>query len=800
MASLRTLVGELKTWLALATCAALLLLLNAPGEALAQDADAAPAAAAEAEPAMEEPAAEEDPLAADPAMEEEAPAFEEDAAAPAPAKPATKPKRKPGEDVEEVAPLAPPSPAVEAVLESHPQTPAELLRAIDILVSLGEAKQAQGFVDALIKLPLDVPAKAALVARFQSARLIRLARNAELAATLGPFIDDLFKSAETYRTDSKRLSDWARQLADADENVRAQAAQALIAAREASVAPLVAILADPKRAAEFPLVKTVLVRLDDLAVEPLLGVMESPDAALKTQVAEVLGRVKTPRAVSPLLAALVSPASTPQLRVAAASALSKITDRVPTADEAIQQLEASALDALKRSRVESQDGGRQLWHWNAKRQQSMPIDYDATGASLAEAVRLARVVHELDPESASRRRLYLTTLLQAAKFRTGLDKPLPAGKGTARGVAEHYGADAVSEVLANALIHGYVPAATAAAEILGDIGSPASLVRAGSAPSPLVAAAGSADRRLRFAAMNAILKMQPRGPFTGSSHVADGLGFFAGSYGVPRVLVVHPRSDDAQGVAGLANALGYEADTATNGRRAFELATASPDYEIILIHSAIDRPRADELVAQLRRDRRTAALPIGLMATLDDLERVQRFAREVPLAEAFLQPQRQEEMKIFCELLNSRSGRDHVSAAERKAQSIAALEWLAKLSSQSQSVFDIHRQEPAVTRVLYVPELSVHAAQVLGQLGTASSQRSLLELAGLATQPLAVRQAAAAAFARSVRKYGILLSTEQIMAQYDLYNSNAGRHSETHEVLGEILNAIENKGDAASSP
>jgi CheY-like chemotaxis protein len=497
---------------------------------------------------------------------------------------------------------------------------------------------------------------------------------------------------------------------------------------------------------------------------------------------------------------MVSPASSPQLRVAAASALNKISDRAPTADEAVRQLEAAAQDALKRSRDEGPDGTQRLWHWNAKRQQSMPIDYDRTGASLAEAVRLARVLHELDPKSAPRRRLYLTTLLQAAKFRSGLDKPLPAGPGTARAVAEHYGADAVGEVLANALLNGYVPAATAAAEILGDIGSPASLVRAGSAPSPLVAAAGSTDRRLRFAATNAILKLQPTRPFTGSSHVADGLGFFAASYGVPRVLVVHPRSEDAQNIAGLANALGFEADTATNGRGAFELATASPDYEFILIHSAVDRPRADELVAQLRRDRRTAAVPVGLMATLDDLDRVQRFAREVSLAEGFLQPQREEELKIFAERLAGRSGRDQVSPAERKAQAITALEWLAKLSAQSQRVFDIHRQEAPVARAMYVPELSKSAVQVLGQLGTASSQRSLLELAGLATQPLETRQAAAAAFARSVRKYGILLTSDEIMAQYDRYNANAGRHGETHEVLGEILDALESKVDAASSP
>jgi CheY-like chemotaxis protein len=528
--------------------------------------------------------------------------------------------------------------------------------------------------------------------------------------------------------------------------------------------------------------------------------MESPDGALKSHVADVLGQIQSPRAIHPLLAALVSPASTPQLRMAAAKALGRITNRVPTAEEASRLLEASAQDALERSRRDEETESRTLWHWNARQQQSMPIVYDATGASLAEAVRLARVLRDLDPTSASRRRLYLTTLLQAAKFRTGLDKPLPAGKGTARAVAEQHGADAVGEVLAGAMLHGYAPAATAAAEILGDMGDPASLVRAGAAPSPLAAAAGSADRRLRFAAMNAILKLNPAGPFTGSSYVADGLGYFASSYGMPRVLVVHPRSEEAQSMAGLANALGYEADTATNGRRAFELASHSPDYEIILIHSAIDRPRADELVAQLRRDRRTAAVPIGLIATLDDRDRVRRFARAVPMAEAFLQPQREEEMKLFCEQLAALSGRDHVSTAERKAQAAAALDWLQKLSGQSQAVFDVRRQEPAIGRVLYVPELSAAAATVLGNLGTASSQSRLLELAGSATQPLAARQAAADAFGRSVRKYGILLSREQIMAQYDLYNANAGRHGETHEVLGKILDALENRGEAASSP
>ena len=45
-------------------------------------------------------------------------------------------------------------------------------------------------------------------------------------------------------------------------------------------------------------------------------------------------------------------------------------------------------------------------------------------------------------------------------------------------------------------------------------------------------------------------------------------------------------------------------------------------------------------------------------------------------------------------------------------------------AERAQSLFDIRRQEPAVVQVLYVPELSANAATVLGQLGTATSQRT----------------------------------------------------------------------------
>ncbi len=394
------------------------------------------------------------------------------------------------------------------------------------------------------------------------------------------------------------------------------------------MAPLVAVLADPERRGEHTLAKRILVRLGSGAVPPLVAVLESSDAALKTQVVEVLGAMQAKDAVASLLIPLVSPDSTPQLRAMTAAAIARISGRAPDTGEALALLEHAAQRELALSRNERGDGPPTVvvWHWDDQQKQSVPALYNETAAHLASAVRLAAHLYELDPESAERRRLYVTALLQAAKLAGGLDNPLATGEGTPYAQAAAFGPRVIENVLAGAMAEGYTPAATAAAQILGDTGSLDLLSRSGKTPSTLVRAARAADRRLRFAATAAILQLAPTEPFAGSSYITQSLGYFANSYGVPRILIAHPLSSEGGKLAGLAAAMGYDADVATTGRQAYELAVASPDYEVILIHSAINRPAVDELLAQLRRDTRTAKLPVGLIAPLNDMERIQRFA------------------------------------------------------------------------------------------------------------------------------------------------------------------------------
>jgi hypothetical protein len=745
-----------------------------------------PEEAADAAEMPEEKAAE-DAFGADEAAED---AVEE--------KPASRPKpKKPSEEAAEEAPAEPSDPAVLAVMESHPSTPAELLRAIEILIDLDEAALAKGFVDELGQVKLDQTGKAALAAQFNSATLLKLAHNSQLQAVLAPFIDDLLHAADAYRRDPQRLVEWARQLGDRNESVRAHASLALLRSREAAVAPLVAILADPKRAGESASAKRILVHLGDLAVEPLLGVLEGPDAALKTQVVEILGTIRSSQAVAPLEAAWLAPQNPPQLRSAAAKALERTIGRLPTAPEAIQQLQQSARRTLDQSRHadEESQSALEVWHWNSRRRESMPIEYTATGAALARAVRLTRALYTLDTSNSDYRRLYLISLLEASKFRLGLDKPLPTGNGTAYAIVAHQGVAVVNDLLASALADGYTPAATAAAQILGDIGNSGLLSQSGAAPCPLVVAAEHPDRRLRFAAVEAILKFKPREPFPGSSKVVDALGFFASSFGAGRVLVAHPRSDQGRALAGLAAGLGFEGEVATNGRRAFELAIASPDVEFVLIHSAIDRPKADQLLAQLRRDRRTALLPIGFMAPEDDLDRVERFARKLSRAEASLQPQNEGEMKLFTERVLAHGARAPLTADERLAQAGQAIDWLASLARQRSKALNVGSQEAALVQALAVPQLAARAVAALASFGSARAQHSLLEVANMNTQPIATRQAAVAALVSSLDQYGLRLTREEILRQYDLYNTNAGRDPATHEVSGAILDAIEGRAN-----
>jgi hypothetical protein len=88
----------------------------------------------------------------------------------------------------------------------------------------------------------------------------------------------------------------------------------------------------------------------------------------------------------------------------------------------------------------------------------------------------------------------------------------------------------------------------------------------------------------------------------------------------------------------------------------------------------------------------------------------------------------------------------------------------------------------------------------LGDLGTAESQRALVDLASRGTAPLGDRVAALSAFRQSTEKHGILLTIPQIRLQYDRYNQSANQDAAAQKILGLILDCIEAPSETAGPP
>lgn len=686
------------------------------------------------------------------------------------------------------------NPAVEAILETKPKTPSELLRAAKALADLGRADLAKQHLKQILDAKLTAAQWTALAGEFGSGIFMTLASRDNLAPEATELSKAVFEAAQSQRTDPERIASWIRQLQDSSADARFQALQGLLAAREAAVGPLVAVLADGSRSSEHANVQAALVHFGRDAVAPLLGVLQSPEPAVKTTAIQALTAVNSPQAPIWFLAPATAAGTDPAVREAAREGLAKLRGQVPTAAEAVQLLVQQARRYQERQEplTETLPGETELWSWDAEHQAPTLWKGSVAEASRRLALWLAREARSIAPQDETVQVLYLMALLEEARHQQGLDQPLDLSPGTAAAEVAAAGPSVVEKVLRLALDTHHAAAATAAATLLGDLGHSESLLYQGSEPATLVRALRQPERRLRLAAAAAILKLAPVQPFPGSSHLPETLTFLAATRGEPRALVATPTSAEAMRLSGFLGRLGYQVDIAMNGDQAMRLALASPDYVLVYLDATLDRPPLPLLLQQLRHDCRTALLPVAVFAREGEGRRAEHLVRQDSLALAFPRPHDVETVRWQVDQLLALAGREAVAPPERQQQAALALDLLLLMTTDPQQEFyRLKGAEASALTALYVPTLTVPAATFLGALGTAESQQALVELASRGTQPLEVRQAALAAFRQAVQKHGLMLTSEEIRRQYTRYNESEGMDAPSRRVLGLILDCLE---------
>ena len=194
------------------------------------------------------------------------------------------------------------------------------------------------------------------------------------------------------------------------------------------------------------------------------------------------------------------------------------------------------------------------------------------------------------------------------------------------------------------------------------------------------------DRRVRYAALSAIMALNPPSAFPGASRVPETLGFFATSASGRRAVVAMPIADQATTLAGQLTKLGIDAQPATRGAAAVRLATQSADLDVVLVDVDIDAPGVRDVVFSLRSSPATGQVPIGLLATSERMEAAKQIAAEHENVIAFVRPQNDEGVTRIIEQLSQLSAREQISPQDRAAMGAQALN-LARRAARSQPNF-----------------------------------------------------------------------------------------------------------------
>ncbi|QDU77994.1 hypothetical protein Pan97_50730 [Bremerella volcania] len=678
--------------------------------------------------------------------------------------------------------------AIQAIKESNPTTAEQLINAAILSADLGRGDLGKAYLNKLIQ---NDPAEDEVLAAQQklgTGRIFRLQSIDSLQPEGAKAATMLLTKLDTYFKDPARLNQLVDQLIDKDEVVRKQAARQLMNAGAAAANPLFAVLADPSRDAVRPAAKRMLVRLDRSIHGPLLAALDSSNPLLVAQLVDVAKELDLTQATQFLVGAYVL-TDDDQLRSAIGEYLDATVQSRPTEEDVKAYLAKRVKMYLGEGPMfaVNEDGLVDLWTWDAAKNQVVMTPVPLADAEVITAGQLLRDLYAMDETNAD---VQVQAAL-AAMQRMGV---LGETDAVLQKLVDQHGVELLQSALTKALEdRKFSQAAVVACEQIGATKNADLLIALEGKLSPLASALQSPVYRVRRAAAKAILTIDPKTPYAGSAELLDTLGFMASAQGKRNILLGELHQQNAQRMAGLLSELQLEPVVTPGGREFFKEAYASPDVEAIFISKPLALPAMMETVQILRKDRRTADLPIGIIAPIGEVVHYQLRTKDDPLTVVMIRPNDIEGFVFQLKQLYLSQGRLLVPADEREADAEFAIAEISRMldAADQYDFYNFLKVEEIAVRRLMDQNVAANVAKLLGKLGTPAAQTALVDYASDPFNPVALRQACADALKAAIERRGILLTKDQIVAQYDRYNASEELDSETQAVRGKILDIIE---------
>ena len=641
-----------------------------------------------------------------------------------------------------------------------PKTPLEFWDAADYLVRTGQAAQAVPYLNSFLKANPDDATLLEIRDRHGVGSILRLEDDPATRPFARPIADRLAVATRRNATRPERIERSIAALTKTREE-QDYAVERLRDAGSYAVPALVRALGSAGLSADdrASIIRN-MGRLDRSAVPALIAALDSKDPRLAANVADVLGRIGDPRAIPHLTFPAAHGEPRSPVRAASRRAIASLTGRPFEAQP--RSPVRVLIDEARKYHVHAVNfpgDSVLIWAWDEARNAPAPRQVSRSEAEAFFGLRLAREALQLDPTSRAAQALSVSLALDKAVERVGFAAFPTSDPSNALATATAAGPDVLSDVLEQAVADGKTDHAAVAATALGQV-TDRNRLAGGGPPHPLVGALWAPGRRVQFAAARALVTLDPRGPFPGSSRVVPVLARFVTNQAPPKAVIIDGNVNRASQLAGFLKSLGYEPQVAETGDRGFRLASESADVELILIdpHFVQGHWRLVDTLGNLRADARTAAIPTFVVGPrnvgirLDDL-----FAR-FPGVKYLVTPTNAD---ILARQLGGRSV--PMPEAERTSNAREAAALLATLASRAVSPFeaDLSAAEPALALALNSAETSRSATVALGEIPVVAAQQGLADVVLDPSKPAPLRLSAATQLARSIQRFGPLVAADQ---------------------------------------
>lgn len=676
------------------------------------------------------------------------------------------------------------SPAIEAVLELPRTEPRHYIEAILSLVDLERPELATPIAEEFAALKLTEEQQIELLEQTGTARLSRMAR---LFPSTAASVDQYLTTASQKQNDPEKIN---QLLADIGSGTVAAQQAGYRAIRRTGIVGVelcldaISVANDPKAEARL---REALVVLEPTSIPMLMSATADSSEAVRTQAAYALGRLAELELLhSPLAAALLAKGALFEPMGSTYGGAARwsynqlmrrpINDR--NTDQLLKQTISSLLDGPPPFATD--ELGQVMWQAN----RDLPASKrDVRAVSLALASRLAIDRLALSPGDSKLRQRAILLSLEAGEL---------ASKGGPQ--LDEFSSEEVSQCLAKSLIDSLPQAAIACCKVLGERRDMSALYANGGQSSPLSMAVSGSHAAVRFAALKAIMDIAPTNPFAGSSHVVEALIYFAAGNGERIIVVAMPQIAKSADLASQLRMEGYRALAFNRGADAVKAVETLPDVECVLLDLDLIQPAVRETLYRLRRTPGGGNKPVALLAPSGDLLVASELAEEHRTAGsmviAFSRPASDQAVKTLVSRINQLEVAGVSDLETRQAQASQARDWISQLLLEGPAFYRIQNERQALELMLNDPtDLTTNEA--LSRLATPTSQQRLASRASQRSIAIDARQSAAKAFSDSVQRNGILLTTDQIMNQYDLYNASQSADTATQDVLGSLLDAIE---------